>query len=80
MPKSIKNFHDKEKARIYRNNQRKENYHRGGFIFQGKRRWDNEEKKLLMGWDKNTRLLAKILKRSVQSIQSKRYRLKHEEI
>lgn len=31
MPKSIKRFKDKVKARKYRNNQRKINYDKGGF-------------------------------------------------
>lgn len=77
MPNWVKQYKDKEKARNFRNIQRKRNYAKT----QGypPREWTLQEMDLILNSDKTDRELAEILKRSVQSIQIKRCRLKKEE-
>lgn len=74
MPKSLKNYKDKEKARLYRNRSRKTYYQK---TQTGKRRyWTVEEMEMILEKKYSDMELAGILKRSVESIQIKRSRIK----
>lgn len=76
MPKSLKNYKDKEKAHLYRNRSRKTYYKK---TQTGKRRcWTTEEMEMILDKKYSDMELADILERSVQSIQIKRSRLKLE--
>lgn len=73
MPSSIKKFKDKEKARLYRNRQRKNNYKT---TQTGERKsWTQGEEDLLFCSGYSDRELAQILDCSVQAIQIKRCRV-----
>lgn len=74
MPNWVKRCKDKEKAGTLRNIYRKRNYSKT----QGysKREWTLQEMDLILNSNKSDAELAKVLKRSVQSIQIKRSRLK----
>ena len=73
MPKSIKLFRDKEKANVYRNNQRKKNYDQGDFSVGGtKRRYESWEIPIIMAHENSDRVIARRLSRSVAGIQQKR--------
>lgn len=76
MPNWVKQYPDKEKARLLRNIYRKRNYAKT----QGypKREWTLHEMDLILYSDKSDTELARELKRSVQAIQIKRCRLKKE--
>lgn len=76
MPNWVKRYSDKERARNLRNMHRKRNYSKT----QGypPRDWTVGEMDLILNSEKTDRELAEILKRSVQSIQIKRCRLKKE--
>lgn len=77
MPNWVKRYSDKERARNLRNIHRKRNYAKT----QGypPRDWATQEMDLILNTDRTDRELSEILKRSVQSIQIKRCRLKKEE-
>lgn len=74
MPDWVKRCKDKEKARTLRNIYRKRNYSKT----QGypPRTWTLQEMDLILDSNKTDVELAELLKRSVQSIQIKRSRLK----
>lgn len=74
MPNWVKQYQDKDKARSLRNLHRKRNYAKT----QGypKREWTIQEMDLILNSNKSDAELAKVLKRSVQSIQIKRSRIK----
>jgi len=73
MPKSIKLFKDKKKARAYRNKQRTINYKRGAqYAFFGHQRWSESDEELIMNSQESDRILAKKLKRTMRAIQGKR--------
>lgn len=76
MPNWVKQYPDKEKARLLRNIYRKGNYAKT----QGypKREWTLHEMDLILNSDKSDTELARELKRSVQAIQIKICRLKKE--
>ena len=74
LPNWVKRFEDKEEAKRLRNIYRKRNYAKT----QGypKRQWTIKEMDLILYSDKSDAELARMLKRSVQSIQIKRSRIK----
>lgn len=74
MPKSIKRFKDQEKARAYRNEQRKGNYNRGDFGDVKWRRYEPWEIPIIMAHESSDREIAHLLSRSVRAIQLKRMR------
>lgn len=79
LPKTLKQYADTNKAREYRNRQRKINYDRGAkHTCNGYNRWSKSDEKILMEYsDKMTdRKLSEILERSVKSIQIHRSRMK----
>lgn len=76
MPKTLKYFRDKEKARIYRNNQRKRNYDQTIKALNRFQRWTDEEKELIIKSEKTDRELHLIIGRSTRAIQSMRCLIK----
>jgi len=76
MPKCIKKYADEDKARKYRNHQRKENYKTGRLHQKVRGEWTNKEAEAILNPDASDRVLALQLKRSVQAIQVKRSKLK----
>ena len=78
MPKTLAHYKDIEKARKWRNSQRKENYRRGNFCQSKRRPWSKKEIVLIMYSLKPDRILAKQLKRSVQAIQVRRHHVRKE--
>ena len=78
MPKTIARYRDKDKARRWRNFQRKENYKRGNFCQSKRRPWTKKEIALIMHSPKLDRILAEQLKRSVSAIQVRRHHVKKE--
>ena len=76
MPKCVKFYKDKEKCRITRNKQRKQNYRKTAFAKNGWERWQQWEMELVLAHETTDFELSKILERSVQSIQAKRHKLK----
>lgn len=76
MPKRKKDYRDMEKYRNYANRHRKANYKRGNFSDGKPREYTLDEINLILEQSMPDRELAELLKRSVQSIQIKRSRLK----
>lgn len=75
MPKHLKSYKNEEKCRNYRNHQRKKNYKQTQKY--DKHRWDNpREDELILKQEILDRELSEIIRRSVQSIQIRRSRLK----
>lgn len=73
MPKTLKLFKDKNKARIYRNKQRRINYNRGSLTkFNENKHWKTKEIKLICSSLLFDRQLAKLLGRTVRAIQLRR--------
>mgnify|MGYP001775256176 CR=1 FL=1 len=80
VPKTLKNFADSDKARKYRNRQRKINYHRDGSDRRrGGRPWLRYEVEMILERRLTDREVARILGRSVAAVQVKRARLKREQ-
>lgn len=80
MPKTLKNFADSERAREYRNRQRKRNY----ALCPGNdevrhTRWRDWERKLVMEHDIPDREISRITGRSVCAIQVMRHKMRKEE-
>ena len=76
MPKSIKRFKDKDKARVYRNKQRRKNYITSRPVERVRRFWTPEEnERVLYIPRRSDRELAVELNRSMQAIQVQRCRL-----
>lgn len=75
MPKHLKTYKDKEKARITRNRQRKKNYGKTSFKYK-RRRWTPFEDKLVLNHTITDFELSNQIERSVASIQIRRNRLK----
>ena len=75
MPKCIKNFRDKDKAREYRNRQRRINYHRGDFSNGTGRSYKWWEIPIILLHLMSDRTIARRLNRSVMAIQLKRNKL-----
>lgn len=80
VPKSLKRFADSDKARTYRNRQRKINYDRDGSDRRRKYRpYLRYEVEMILERRLTDREIARIIGRSVSSIQNKRSRLKQEQ-
>lgn len=80
VPKSLNRFVDSDKARAYRNRQRKINYDRDGSDRRRSNKpWLNYEVEMILEHEHTDRMLAKILGRSVAAIQVKRCSLKREQ-
>lgn len=77
MPKHIHWYKNKEKARVYRNRQRKKNYDSGGYVGQDKTKWTKKEVEILINFKGTYRELAQILKRSMSGITKKKCLLKN---
>jgi len=77
MPKCLKSYKDKEKAKAYVYRNRKRYYHKTAFIYE-KRRWTTEEDKLVLTSKLTDTQLSEKIQRSVQAIQLRRLRLKRE--
>ena len=80
MPKTLKNFADSERAREYRNRQRKRNY----ALCPGNdevrhTRWRDWERKLVMEHDIPDWEISRISGRSVRAIQVMRHKMRKEE-
>ena len=65
-----------ERGKQIRNEERKLNYRKGGFMFGPRLAWTSRELNLLLTWTNTDRKLAKVLQRSVPAIQSKRNKYK----
>lgn len=79
MPKTLKKYADTDKARAYRNRQRKINYDRDGSDRRNSyKRWSNDEIDMILEGKLTDREVARIIGRSVKAIHVKRARLKHE--
>lgn len=79
MPKALKGYTDTDKAKTYRNRQRKINYDRDGSDRRNSnKRWSNHEIDMILECELTDREVARIIGRSVKAIQIKRARLKHE--
>lgn len=74
MPKFVKSYRNKDKARITRNRQRQKNYAKTAIY--DKREWCAWEEDLVMAHTISDMDLSALLERSVQSIQLKRWRIK----
>ena len=74
MPSSKKNYADQEKFRVYRNKQRQKNYAKTAKY--PRKKWTDEEGKMVLAHNITDVELSAKLERSVQSIQNKRYKLK----
>lgn len=81
MPNTVYKYHDKVKARLYRNRNRKNNYTKGR-IFNAKshQAFTTTDCKIILEHKLCDREIAKLLQRSVQSIQIMRSRLKKKEV
>lgn len=80
MPKSLKSFADTDKARAYRNRQRKINYDRDGSDRRhGNKQWLRFEIDMILERKLTDREVARIIGRSVRAIQVKRCKLRHEQ-
>ena len=80
VPKTLKSYADSDKARAYRNRQRKINYDRDGSDRKRSGRpWMRHEVEMILEHRYKDRMLAKILGRSVAAIQVKRAKLKQEQ-
>ena len=80
MPKSLKSFTDSDKARRYRNKQRKINYDRDGSDRRrGGKPWLRYEVEMILERRLTDREVARIIGRSVAAIQVKRAKLKQEQ-
>lgn len=79
MPKCRKTYKDMDKYNDYVNRNRKANYQKGNFSDGTARPYTLDEMELILEHSMSDRELAKLLKRSVQSIQIKRCRLKKKE-
>lgn len=76
MPKHLKDYKDKEKARITRNRQRQKNYGKTSFIYKGRRRWTEYEDTLVLEHSITDFELSQQIIRSVKAIQIRRCKLK----
>lgn len=77
MPKSLKLYRNVDKATKYRNSQRRSNYAKGRIYADSrKKRYSDEELEMVLNHSIVDIELAKMIGRSVQSIQIKRSRLK----
>lgn len=77
VPKTLKTFADSDKARAYRNRQRKINYDRDGSDRRHSHKpWLRYEVEMILDREYSDRELARILGRSVEAIQVKRCNLK----
>ena len=79
MPKFMKLFKDKEKAKKKRYEERKKNYEKGRFgnrCHEGNY-FNQEEREMILLHDLPDRTLAKMLGSSVNGLQSLRWRLKN---
>lgn len=73
MPKCLKYYADSEKARAYRNRQRKRNYDKcPGDPRVSKSPWTDDEVKLVLDHTMTDREISKKIGRSVTAIQMKR--------
>lgn len=80
MPKALKKYADSDKARAYRNRQRKINYDRDGSDRRNNRkRWSSYEIDMILECELTDREIARIIGRSVKAIHVKRAKLKHEQ-
>ena len=78
MPKMLKKYADTDKARAYRNRQRKINYDRDGSDrHRSKEPWTIHEIDMILERRLTDREVARIIGRSVRAIQIKRCKLKH---
>lgn len=78
MPKTLKEYADTDRARAYRNRQRKINYDRDGSDRHRSREpWTRHEIDMILERKLTDREVARIMGRSVKAIQIKRCRLKH---
>ena len=80
MPKTLKSYADSERAREYRNRQRKRNY----ALCPGNdevrhTRWRDWERKLVMEHDIPDREISRMTVRSVRAIQVMRHKMRKEE-
>jgi hypothetical protein len=76
MPKCLKLYKDKLKAKIYRNLQRKKNYRQTSFSKNSGKPWEDSDIQLTLNFQGTDRELSKLLKRSVCSIQKIRWKVK----
>ena len=79
LPKTLKRYADSDKARRYRNRQRKINYDNGSKnTSNGYKRWSESDERILMEYsdEMTDRQLSEILERSVRAIQIHRARMK----
>ena len=77
VPKTLKTFADSDKARAYRNRQRKINYDRDGSDRRHSHKpWLRYEVEMILDREYPDREIARILGRSVEAIQVKRCSLK----
>lgn len=74
MPSFVKNYRDKEKCRITRNRQRQRNYAKTA-IYEPKE-WTLKEDALVLEHSMTDTEMSMKLERSVQSIQTRRCKLK----
>jgi hypothetical protein len=73
LPNSLKHYKDREKAREYRNRQRKANYRKSDvFRLPGFRHWSYRDIELIMMSSMTDFALARLLHRNVRAIQIKR--------
>lgn len=79
MPKYLKCYKDKEKARRTRNKHRRQNYQKTAFAPNSGKLWSEYEDAIILEHTVTDFELAKLLKRSVGSIQNRRCRLKKKE-
>lgn len=81
MPKSISNYADKNKGRLYRNYQRKQNYSKSLSHATNKNRpYTKEECDIISKHSISDFELSQIIGRSVEAIQTKRHKLHKQEI
>lgn len=77
MPNTLRNFADSDKARAYRNRQRKLNYERDGSDRRNSHKpWLRHEVEMILERRLTDREVARIIGRSVAAIQVKRCSLK----
>ena len=77
MPNYLHSYKNKDKARSTRNAQRAR-YYKKTQLYTGKRRWTYEEDKAVLEHGVSDTELSYAIKRSVQSIQARRHRLKYQ--
>jgi len=80
MPKCIRQYADKNKARLYRNRQRSKNYDRTTEVTQSGKPWSIEDIEWLCIWSGTDADLSEFIQRSVRGIQKKRFSLKVKKI